>query len=152
MSSLTNGTYFAKILCPTGKKTILGSFTRPVMKNIFDTAAQIGIVGRYLVSAEDNTVIGDDLALRYLLERNHRIIVSDSLDCRRAEKVSLDSSGETATEEEGLHLVRAEVVDQEFTNTERELLQELLEEVTRQVVVGFRKFLTEQSFSKAPTE
>ncbi|SPP73369.1 uncharacterized protein LOC117587255 [Drosophila guanche] len=140
MSSLTDAMYYAQISCPKRKLTILRGFIWPTLDNIFDAAAQIGIVGRYLISAKDNTIIGDHFALRYLLERQHTILVCDSLDGLNNEKVCLEVSGETATEE-----AVAQGLELELTNSE----EALLKGVTSQVVIAFRQFLSRQKQSKA---
>ncbi|XP_041448053.1 uncharacterized protein LOC111080393 [Drosophila obscura] len=168
MSSLTNDMYYAEISCPERRRTILRGFFSPTIENIFDAAAQIGITGQYLISAKDNTIIGDKFALRYLLERNHMILVCDSLDYRHPAKVSLEVAGETTTEEEQpLQLdMEQDLEDLELTSSEKEMLHRVvgwavyrlqqvpletntlgIRESSTRWLNAFRKFLSRQTHS-----
>ncbi|XP_023036398.1 uncharacterized protein LOC111519484 [Drosophila willistoni] len=80
MSSLAYGRYYVLISSPNGKLKLFRSFYNPISQDILDAASEIGIHGKYLLNAENNAVIGDTYALRYVLDKKQMLIVTDSLD------------------------------------------------------------------------
>lgn len=66
------------------------------MKQII--AKEFGIVGSYLISAEDNDIIADVTTLGHFIKKGHTIIVAESLDT--IDHITLEEIGESHTEDE----------------------------------------------------
>ncbi|XP_030373161.1 uncharacterized protein LOC115623094 [Scaptodrosophila lebanonensis] len=103
MSTYNYGRYYVLISSPDKKIRLMRGLSSPTIKDILEAAAEIGINGKFLLTAENRTVIGDDYALRYLLENSHEIIVAHTLDVDKKHQFG-EAIGETSTDPEAIEL------------------------------------------------
>lgn len=64
------------------------------------SAAEFGILGKYLVSAEDNVIIADNPALHYYIQKGHMIMVVESLENHDVRYIKLEEIGESETDDD----------------------------------------------------
>ncbi|KAH8309837.1 hypothetical protein KR067_008522 [Drosophila pandora] len=91
--------FFVRISSRDGKRKVMKVFQNPLYINeILSAAKEFGIVGNYLLSAEDNAIIADVETLRYFIRKGHTIIVAENLES--IDHITLEEIGESQTEDE----------------------------------------------------
>ncbi|XP_026847836.1 uncharacterized protein LOC113566447 [Drosophila persimilis] len=101
MSCFKDGKYYALISSPSGDTKILMGLTEPevMFYNIRTSAKNFGIKGGYLLSAEYNAILANEIAIRHALMENHTIIVAESANQCTIREKSMDSDLELTTDE-----------------------------------------------------
>ncbi|XP_020803715.1 uncharacterized protein LOC110181238 [Drosophila serrata] len=100
MSSIKNGQYYVLISSSNKSRKLLRVFPTLTTSRILTAAEEFGIFGRYLVSAEENVIIADALALHHYIQQGHTIMVVDTLDDHIVKYIKLEEIGESETDDE----------------------------------------------------
>ncbi|XP_017021114.1 uncharacterized protein [Drosophila kikkawai] len=100
MSSIKNGQFYVLISSSNKSRKLLRVFQTLTTNRILAAAEEFGIFGRYLVSAEDNVIIADALALQHFIQQGHTIMVVDTLEDHMVRFIKLEEIGESETDEE----------------------------------------------------
>ncbi|XP_017081322.1 uncharacterized protein LOC108114726 [Drosophila eugracilis] len=100
MSYEVNGKFYVVVWSSNLKRKFLKIFSVHNIRcgHIIASALEYEIRGSYLVSYEDNVIIGGDLELIQCLWKGHTIVVVENLDEYFGEKVNLKQIIESLTE------------------------------------------------------
>ncbi|XP_017090206.2 uncharacterized protein [Drosophila bipectinata] len=99
MSFVRYPQFFVRISSRDGRRKVMKVFENPLYINeILSAAGKFGIVGSYLISAEDNAVIADVDTLLYFIRKGHTIIVADNSET--IDHITLEEIGESHTDDE----------------------------------------------------
>ncbi|KAH8270374.1 hypothetical protein KR018_008949 [Drosophila ironensis] len=99
MSFVRLSQYYVRISSRDRKRKVMKVFDSPLyISEVLCAAKEFGIDGKYLMSGEDNAIIGDADILAYFIRRGHTIVVAESLDS--VDHISLGEIGESHTDDD----------------------------------------------------